>query len=241
LKEIEMLRLFLSATALTFALAATTPAIAQEMKMPRTISLVGHGEFKLPPDMAVVTVGVLSPGTTAAEALSANTESMSALFAALKAAGIAERDIQTSNFMVQPRYDYNQNTQPPKLVGYDVSNNVTVTVRKVNALGGLLDTLVKAGSNQINGVMFDISKRDAALDEARRLATQDAARKASLYAQAMKLGLGPVLSISEGVSYEPPIPLRMKAERANGMSADVPIAGGEQTLSVDVNITWEIR
>lgn len=236
-----MLRFFLSATALTFALAAAAPAHAQEMKMPRTISLVGHGEVKLPPDMAIVTVGVLSPGNTAAEALSANTSAMSALFAVLKTAGIAERDIQTSNFMVQPRYDYNQNTQPPKLVGYDVSNTVTVSIRKVDALGGLLDALVKAGSNQINGVMFDVSKRDSALDEARRLATQDAVRKATLYAQALKLSLGPVLSISEGVSYEPPVPMRMKAARAEAMSADVPIAGGEQTLSIDVNITWEIR
>ena len=165
---------------------------------------------------------------------------MNALFAALKDAGIAEKDIQTSNFMVQPRYDY-QDGKPPKLVGYDVSNTVTVTVRKLAALGLLLDKVVQAGSNQINGIGFDVSKPDAALDEARKLATADAARKAKIYAEAMGVGLGPVMSISESTGYQPPMPMaRGKAMMADA-AAPVPVAAGEQTLSVDVNITWEIK
>ena len=236
-----MLRQFIAAAPLLLGLVLPTPAFAQEVKMPRTIALSGHGEVKLAPDVVVVTAGVTTQGATAAEALTANTAAMNAVFQSLKAAGIETKDIQTSNFTVQPRYDYDNNTQPPKLAGYDVSNTVTVTVRKIDQLGGLLDRLVQAGSNQINGVTFQVAAPEAALDEARKRATQDAARKAKLYAAAMAVKLGGVLSISEGTNYEPPMPMRMNKMSAEGLASAVPIAGGEQTLSVDVNIIWEIR
>ena len=216
-------------------------AVAEETKMPRTISLVGHGEAHVAPDLAIVTAGVLKQAATASDALAANTAAMTAVMDALKAAGIESKDIQTSNFMVAARYDYNQNTQPPKLVGYEVSNTVTVAVRKIAALGGLLDALVNFGSNQINGVNFQVSQPDAALDGARKRATGDAIRQAKLYAAAMQLELGPVLSISEGVTFSPPAPMMKNLRGSAEMAADVPIAGGEQTLSIDVNITWEIK
>ena len=234
-----MQRLPLAAAALAVLFAAT-PLHAEEARMPRVISLSGHGEVRSAPDMAFVTTGVLSQGNTAAEALAANTQAMNALFAALKQAGIDEKDVQTSSFMVQPRYDYTNN-QAPKLVGYDVSNNVTVTMRKIADLGPLLDKLVQSGSNQISGISFDVSKPDAALDEARKLATADATRRAKVYAEALGVTLGPVLSVSEGTNYQPPVPmLRGKAMMADA-AAPVPVAAGEQSLSVDVNITWEIR
>lgn len=236
-----MLRQFFAATPLILAFVFAAPASAEDVKMPRTIALSGHGEVKLAPDMAVVTAGVSTQGATAAEALTANTAAMNAVFESLKAAGIAAKDIQTSNFTVQPRYDYNDNTQPPKLAGYDVSNSVTVNVRNIDRLGGLLDRLVQAGSNQINGVTLQVAEPEAALDEARKRATQDVARKAKLYAQAMSVELGSVLSISESTGYEPPMPLRMNKMSAEGLASAVPVASGEQTLSVDVNIMWEIR
>lgn len=237
-----MHRFTLAASALAALLFAASPSLADEVKMPRTISLSGHGEVKAAPDMAIVTTGVSTQAATAADALAANTTAMTALFAALKAAGIAEKDMQTSNFMIQPRYDYNDGKQPPLLVGYDVSNNVTVTVRQVDGLGALLDTVVKAGSNQINGISFDVSKPTEALDEARRLAAADATRKAKLYAETMGVTLGPVLSISEGVSYQPPVPmLRTAAAPMADAARPVPVAAGEQTLAMDVNITWEIQ
>jgi uncharacterized protein YggE len=237
-----MHRFTLAASALAALLFTASPSLADEVKMPRTISLSGHGEVKAAPDMAVVTTGVSTQAATAADALAANTTAMTALFAALKAAGIAEKDMQTSNFMIQPRYDYNDGKQPPLLVGYDVSNNVTVTVRQIDGLGALLDTVVKAGSNQINGISFDVSKPTEALDEARRLAAADATRKAKLYAETMGVTLGPVLSISEGVSYQPPVPmLRTTAAPMADAARPVPVAAGEQTLAMDVNITWEIK
>lgn len=236
-----MLRPTFAAAAIAATLAAASPALAQDNKMPRLISLSGNGEVRRAPDIAFVTTGVLSQGATAAEALAANTSAMNALFAALNDAGIAEKDVQTSNFMVQPRYNF-QDNKAPELVGYDVSNNVTITVRKIGDLGALLDKVVQAGSNQINGIGFDVSEPSASLDEARKLATEDATRKAKIYAEAMGVTLGPVMSISEGVSYQPPMPMaRGKVMMADAAAAPVPVAAGEQRLSVDVNITWEIK
>jgi uncharacterized protein YggE len=234
-----MLRLTLAATALAAMLAAS-PAYSQDNKMPRLISLTGHGEVRMAPDTAIVTTGVLSQGATAAEALAANTTSMNALFAALKEAGIADKDVQTSNFAVMPRYNF-QDGKAPELVGYDVSNTVTVIVRKVGDLGPLLDKVVQAGSNQINGIGFDVSQPEAALDQARKLATEDATRKAKVYAEAMGISLGPVMSITEGVSYQPPMPMARGKVMMDAAAAPVPVAAGEQSLSVDVNITWEIK
>ena len=138
------------------AAAIANPSLAQESKsMPRLFSLSGHGEVKAKPDMAVINVGVLTQAATAREALTQNTQSMEKIFASLKASGIEAKDIQTSNFMVNPRYQYDQNNaQPPRVIGYDVSNTVSVSVRKLDTLGTVLDTVVSEGSNQINGVMF---------------------------------------------------------------------------------------
>jgi uncharacterized protein len=236
-----MHRLTFAAAALSAVLAAAVPAYSEESKMPRVISLSGHGEVRQAPDTAYVITGVLSQGVTAGEALAANTKAMNALFAALKDGGIADKDVQTSNFMVQPRYNFQEN-KAPELVGYDVSNTVTVKIRKLGDLGLLLDKLVQAGSNQINGIGFEISEPTAALDEARKLATADATRKAKIYAEAMGVALGPVMSISEGVNYQPPMPMaRGKVMMADAAAAPVPVAAGEQSLSIDVNITWEIR
>jgi uncharacterized protein len=238
----DMFKTPIAAGALALAAAFLTPAQAEDATSVRSISLTGHGEVRMAPDMAVVAVGVLSSATTAREALDANTKSMEAIFVALKAAGIEPKDQQTSNFMVNPRYDYGQNNgQPPKMVGYDVSNNVTVTVRKLEALGAVLDQVVSSGSNQINGVAFQVSKPDAATDEARKLAVANARAKAKIYTDAAGVGLGAIVNISEGGGYQPPVPVFAKAMRAEGASNDVPIAQGEQVIGMDVNITWEIK
>jgi uncharacterized protein len=237
-----MFKTLFAASALTLAAAFLTPAHAEDAKLIRSISLSGHGEVRMAPDMAVVTVGVLSSANTAREALDANTKSMEAIFAALKAAGIEAKDTQTSNFMVNPRYDYGQNNgQPPKMVGYDVSNNVTVTVRKLDGLGAVLDSVVTSGSNQINGVAFQVSKPEAATDEARKLAVAEAAAKAKLYTGAAGVSLGSIMSISEGGGYQPPPPVFARAKMAESAAADVPIAQGEQVIGMDVNIVWEIK
>jgi uncharacterized protein len=238
-----MLRSSLAALALA-ALAvmpASLPAAAHDDDARRMITIVGHGEVKLAPDLAIITLGVMNSAATAREALDANNTAMNNVMTALKAAGIAATDIQTSNFSISPRYDYGQdNRQPPKVVAYDVSNTVTITVRKLDTLGAVLDQTVSQGSNQINGIMFSVADPGPAQDEARKLAVDDAKRKAKIFASAAGIGLGDVISLSEAVGYPPPVPTYRKTMQADAAST-VPIAQGEQTVAVDVNIVWEIE
>lgn len=231
----------LAAGTIVAAYLAATPAIAQEAKIVRSISMSGHGEVMIAPDMANISIGVVSQAATAREAQTANNQTMSQIMAALKAAGIAEKDIQTQNYTVQPRYDYTNNTQPPRLVGYDVSNTVMIAARDLSKLGEVLDATVTAGSNMINGISFGVAKPEAARDEARKLAAADATRKARLYAEASAVKLGKVISISEGGGYSPPLPVQAKAMRMEAADGAVPIAQGEQVIAIDVNIAWEIE
>jgi hypothetical protein len=122
-----------------------------------------------------------------------------------------------------------------------VSNNVTVTLRKVDTLGALLDRMVQSGSNQISGISFDVSKPDDAMDEARKLATEDATRKAKVYAKAMGIELGNVMQVSEGSAAQPPMPMVRSTMMKADSAPPVPMAAGEQTLAVDVNVIWEIK
>ena len=237
-----MFRTLLAAGFCAMSAAMPAPALAADEKMPRIISLSGHGEVRAAPDTAIVSIGVLSQAGTAADALSANTAAMQAIFDALKSAGIAAKDIQTSNFTVQPRYTYNNEGKPPLLDGYDVSNSVTVTVRNIDRLGAVLDRAVSAGSNQINGVQLSVARPETLLDEARKLAVEDALRKAKVYAAAGKVELGDIRSIAENSGYPPPLPvMRGMAAKAEAMSADVAIAQGEQAMTVDVNVVWDIK
>ena len=223
------------------AVLFVSPVFAEDSKLIRTISISGHGEIRAVPDLAVVSIGVTSQGESARDALDVNTKSMKALLDTLKGAGIDARDMATSNFSVGPRLDYgNNNGQPPKVVGYDVNNMVTVTVRKIEDLGGLLDVAVTTGSNTINGVSFSVSKPDSMLDEARKAAVVDARHKADIYAAAGGFTLGNIISLSEGTAYQPPTPYMVKSARSEASDA-VPIAQGEQTLSIDVSIAYEIK
>jgi uncharacterized protein len=234
-----MIKTLLTAAILAL-LVAVTPAFAEESKLVRSISISGHGEVRAVPDVASISIGVTTQGATAREALDGNSKTMKALFDTLKQAGIDARDMATSNFSVGPRLDYgNNNGQPPKVVGYDVNNMVTVTVRKLEDLGGLLDVAVTTGSNTINGIQFSVSKPDVMLDDARKAAIADARHKADIYAAAGGFKLGDILSINEGAAYQPPMPYLAKSARSE--SADVPIAQGEQALTIDVSISYEIK
>jgi uncharacterized protein YggE len=191
--------------------------------------------------MASISIGVLSQANSAKEAVAANTKAMSAVLNSLKAAGIAEKDIQTSNFSVQPRYEYSQSGEAPRVIGYDVSNTVTIQVRQLDSLGSVLDTVIQQGSNQVSGIQFALAEPEARLDDARKKAAADAQRKARLYADTMGFALGNVIALSETSSFQPPVPIYAKTMRAEAADAAVPIAQGEQTISTDVNITWEIK
>lgn len=225
-----------------FALLATAlPAYAG------TIAIEGRGEVRAAPDMATINSGVTTQGATAREALDANTAAMSELIAALKDAGIEARDIQTSGFSVNPNYVYsderdgNGYTLPPKINGYQVSNIVTVVVRDLAELGGILDKSVTVGANTVNGVSFSVADPSELLDEARKSAFADARQKAELYADIAGATLGDLESISEQQSFDVPQPYPMYARAEMQSAADVPVEAGEMTFAITVSVSWDLN
>lgn len=231
--------------ALAVALAITATALvapAQAEQKPATLTLQGRGEISVTPDMAVVTTRVVTMAQTAPEALQDNTAAMTKVIADLKAAGVDDKDLQTSGFSISPRYDDpdDRKGRPPKIVGYDVSNGVTAKIRDLNELGIILEAVVASGANSIGGISFTVSDTTAKLDQARQAAVADARRKAELLTAAAGVKLGRVLSIAEG-SIAAPRPYAVRMEKAMALAAaPVPVEAGEETLSATVSIVWEL-
>lgn len=229
----------------TLALAALLTLVAPlslraEPQAQRTLTMQGQGEVKAAPDSAQLAAGVTAQGRTAAEALAANTRAMNGVFATLKQSGIPEKAIQTSDFSVAPRYAAQRpGGEENHIVGYQVSNTVNVTLDDLAKLGPILDALVTAGANQVNGVSFTIRDPKLLLTRAREEAVKDALARAQTYAAAAGVTLGPILSIGEGGSDMPRPMFRMAMAMAP--AAPPPIAGGEQSVTANVSITWEIR
>lgn len=227
----------LALTALVVLAPATAPAADQPR---RTLTMTGTGQVQDAPDQATISAGVQTEARTAAAALEANTRAMSQAVASLKEAGIADRDLQTSRFQVSPVYSNNNNPQrnePPRIVGYQVSNQLTVRVRDLARLGEILDQVVNQGANTINGPNFGFADPTERTDTARRRAVEDATRKARLYAEALGVSLGQIVSVDEqGGGFPRPEAMAMRVSRG----ADVPIEAGELTLTVNVNIVWEL-
>jgi uncharacterized protein len=226
--------------AFVISMSGISPAMSEEAKMQRTLSLSGHGEVRTTPDIASLSVGVITNAQTATAALNANNKAMQSVLDSLNAAGIAARDIQTSNLTVSQRYDNRSDgNSQAQTAGFDASNNVSIVIRDLGALGKILDQVVNAGANQVNGISFGIDNEEPKLDDARKLAVKEARRKAQLYAAASGVVLGNVLTISENGAYQPQSGAVFKARAESADS--VPIAQGEQVLAVDVNVTWEIK
>jgi len=219
---------------LALALSLAPPAFGADL---RTISMAGHGEVRAAPDMAQITAGVTTNAVTAAQALAANSARMKTVFAALQKLGIPDKNIQTANFSVSPQYA-SGNNEAPRLTGYQVNNEVMVRLEDVSRLGGALDALIGAGANQMNGISFDIAAPAPLLDKARAGAIADARARAETYARAAGVTLGAILSISEGGGAELPRPLyRVMAYAA----APTPVAAGQQSVTADVSVVWEIH
>lgn len=228
--------------AITTLIVATIPGLTDEKTAPALISLTGVGQIRATPDIAKVTSGVVSQAKTAAKALAVNSAAMGRIITGLKSAGIASKDIQTSGFSVNPTFFYDQKNRrkPPKIIGYEVRNQVRIIVRQREKLGSILDKMITLGANRINGISFSIDRPQKMQDQARKLAVEDALRKAKIYVAATNTKLGRIVSLSEGQVHQP---MPRFAERAVAMNvaADVPIEAGEHTVSVRVNITWEIE
>ncbi|MDJ0922897.1 MAG: SIMPL domain-containing protein [Henriciella sp.] len=207
-----------------------------------TLSISATGEVKREPDIAFVSAGVTTEAETASEAMRANASAMNGVFEALDAANVARRDMQTSNFSLQPRYDYSNRpsgSSSSRLVGYTASNQLTVRVRDLDALGETMDALVEAGGNTFSGLRFALEDDRAAKDEARGLAMRDAIARAELYAAASGYEVARIVTISESGGYDPQ-PRMMKAARSE-MASSTPVASGEVGYSVTVNVVFELR
>jgi len=231
--------LFTPAALLAAAVLLVTfasPLRAEERPMHRLITVSASGYADAEPDRATISAGVAAEAETAAAALSANTELMQKVIAGLKESGIDAKDIQTRNFNVEPRYT-NPRDGTPTIDGYRVSNQVTLVVRDLKALGGLLDKLVSLGANQVNGLAFEVSRAETLKDEARKEAVANARRRAELLAAAAGADLGEVVTITEEMSYGGPRPMAMRAARADA----VPIEAGTETLEARVTVTWALK
>ena len=220
------------------AVAATllaAPALAQTVPPP-AISVTGEATVSVAPDQAQIDGGVTSDGKTAREASEANNAAMGKVLLALKGAGIEEKDYQTSRLSLQPQYAPNRTGSSP-ITGYRASNRVTIRLRDVTKVANVIDVLVGAGANDIGGINFTVSQPSKHLDEAREKAVADARRKAEIFARAAGVTLGEPLSISEEGA---PAPM-FRGKLAAPMAAGAPVAQGEETLSVSVNVSWAIK
>jgi uncharacterized protein len=225
------------AAALVVAILFTTPALA-ETDFPSAISVTGEAQVSAPPDLAQLDAGVASDGKTAREAAEANNAAMSKVLAALKGAGLEDKDYQTSRLSLQPQYAPNR-PGPSPIVGYRASNRVSIKLRDVAKVASVIDTLVAAGANDVGNINFTVTQASKLLDDARERAIADARRKAEIYAKAAGVALGAPLSISEEGAPTPVF--RAKMMRAAPMETSTPIAQGEETLSVTVAVTYAIK
>ncbi|MEQ1641693.1 MAG: SIMPL domain-containing protein, partial [Novosphingobium sp.] len=230
----KSLRFALAPLALAFSLPGAAMAHSDQPAIAATstlLTITAEGKSVRTPDLAVFTAGVVSEGKTAGEALTANAAAMTKVIATLKKAGIADKDIQTSQINLNPVYGQpvigpsGQMVQEPRIVGYQASNTVTIRSRDIKGFGKVLDALVASGSNQINGPAFQMSDPRAAMDEARGDAMKQARTRAELYAKASGLRVVRIVSISEGGGYSPPQPVYAMAKSADASSA-TPIAAG---------------
>ncbi|MEZ5764631.1 MAG: SIMPL domain-containing protein [Xanthobacteraceae bacterium] len=204
---------------------------------PPAITVSGEASVSVAPDRAEIDGGVTTEAKTAREAGDANAKAMTAVFAALKSAGIADADIQTSRLSLQPQISAQKPGGPTQITGYQASNRVTVRLRDAAKVASTIDALTGAGANDIGGIRFIVSQESKLLDEARVQALADARRKAEIYAKAANVRIGAPLSIAEDGANSPPMPMRA-AYRA---AAATPVSPGEETLRVTVTVAYEIK
>lgn len=228
------------------AAVAAMPAAAQELHMPAPLDgtlleITAEGTTDRVPDIATVQAGVVTQALTAQQAMVQNNAQMTRVLAALRAAGVAERDIRTASVSLSPQYRHAEN-KPPVITGYQASNQVTVRFREIARAGSILDALVREGANSIDGPNLSIDKPDAALDEARTAAVTKARARAELYARAAGLRIDRILSIAEASAWSPPMPMNVRGiVSAQAGYADMAIVPGEQRVSVNVTVRYVLK
>ena len=214
-------------------------AFADSADTPRTLSVNGRATVAAAPDMARITVGVVTTAPTARAALTANNEKAGQVIAFLGKSGVADTDMQSANLSISPQYRQRRRDEPqyqPEIIGYVVNNNLSVAIRNLDSFGQVLDGVVTAGANNVNGIRFDVSNRDALEREATAKAVKDSIARARNIAAAAGAELGDPITISEGGGFRPPQPFLARAE-----SSAVPIATGELSIGASVSVVFAIE
>lgn len=217
---------------------ATAPGAADV----RTVSVNGSGSVTLSPDMATVNIGVVAQAAEAQDATDESNATISQITAALTELGVAEKDIQTSNFSIYPMQDYTADGQTSS-VTYRVENTVSVTVRNLDSLGDILDAVIGAGANSIYGINFDLSDRESAYAQAIDLAMQNAKERAQLMADSAGAQLGDLQSVSTYLSNGGGI-TRTYAQGAameDSTASSVPVSPGDMEINVEVNVVYAMQ
>ncbi|MBW4330062.1 SIMPL domain-containing protein [Stakelama sp. CBK3Z-3] len=233
------------AAAALAAIAPAMPACAQELTTPvplpagaTILDISAQGSVTRTPDIATIRAGVVTEANDAAGALSANATRMNAVLAALKKAGIAERDIQTAAISLNPKYQHDDD-QPPRITGYQATNTVTIRFRDIKRSGAILDALVGEGANQIQGPDLSVDDMEAAQDEARSDAVKKARARAELYARAAGLSVDRIVWIRESGVVSAPRPVM--AMRTMAVSDSTQIRPGEQDVSINVDVRFLLK
>ena len=229
----------LALAALPFAAAAQVPA----PEAPPFIQVTGSADVKVRPDRARLNFAVVTEGPTAAEAASQNATQMAAVNAALRATGAAGLVIETWGYSLQPRYArVTSPDTPPRIIGYQATNNVRATVDDVTVVGRLIDAGIGAGSNQVTSLQFEARDTEVPRTEALRRAVQNARSQAETMAAALGVPLGPALEVHGGYDMpRPPIPYMANARMAMEQAiVDTPIEPGEQTVTAQVTIKYRL-
>ena len=235
-----MLALMIGAATLpSMPAAAQDPAAFARPISGTRLDISATGSVSRVPDLAIISAGVVTKAPTASRAIADNAARMERLRAALKRAGIADRDIQTSSINLNPDYRY-ENNQSPVLTGYQASNNVSIRFRDIRSTGQILDALVAQGANQINGPSLTIDKPEAAYDEARTKALAAGRARADLYARSLGMRVARLLSVSESGGFRPPMPMPMMAQ-AERSDAKTSIEPGSQDLEVTLAMSFELQ
>lgn len=203
------------------------------------LSVSAQADASRAPDVATVSTGVVTQAADANAALRANAVAMEKVIATIKAAGVADRDVQTSGIGVNPQFKYADN-QPPVITGYQASNTVNVKVRDIAKVGTVLDALVASGANQINGPTFEIDQPEPVYDEARRAALAKAQARAAMYAKTLGLQVKRIVSISEGGGFVRPQPLMKAMAMDRAQSPETSVSPGETTLSATLDVVFEL-
>lgn len=240
MKTILLFASVLGGATLPVSAFAQAPVSAAPVPAGTRLEVVATGEVTRVPDVAVIQAGVVTRSATATTALEENARRMERVRTALRRAGVETRDIQTSSINLNPDYRYAEN-QPPQLVGYQASNTVSVNFRDIRNSGRILDALVAEGANQINGPNLTIGEPEAALDEARTRAVAAGRARAELYARALGMRVGRLLSVSEAGGLGAPPPAPMIVMQASARDASSKIDPGEQRLQVSVTMSFELR